>query len=365
MVALAGDDNSDGSGAPRLKAAQVALDRARDFARPGEDGLVMRENVLSRAVQAGDLQKVKAVLDAGADVRYERPHKYNVLIDVMHSDPRGLQLVPIVQLLIDRGAELNTVTPYRESALSVSSNRGRFDAVRVLLAAGADPAPLEWTPLMRAVALGSLDDVKAEIENGADLTGRDFWDRTAWLLSLNAGDVAKAKLLLGAGAARTDRGRCGKTPLMYSITNGHTEALRWLLSEGFDPNDADDFGDTPLMSAAEEGATECVEILIDAGADVHRVKHSWPAVKIAVNLDIVRLLVNAGADLNDISDEMRAALTKLPHDGRFRVTREEYMEQKHRRFGARNPQEMNFPFWKSMVTSGANAYGRLRSARAI
>jgi ankyrin repeat protein len=275
----------------------------------------------------------------------------------MHSDPRGAELVPIIQLLIDRGAELNTVTPYGESALSVSSNSGRFDAVAVLLRAGADPAPLQWTSLMRAVALGSSDEVKAEIENGTDLAARDFWNRTAWLLSLQVGDIAKAKLLLAAGADRKDRGRCGKTPLMYPVINGHTEMLSWLLSERFDPNDVDKFGETPLMHAAEEGATESAKILIDAGAHIHRVKHSWAAIRIAINLDIVRLLVNAGADLSDISDETRAAVTKLPHDGRFRVSREEYFEQKHRRFGESNPQKMNFPFWKAMVTSGRDAYG--------
>src|SRR5688572_18685413 len=99
---------------------------------------------LSEAVSAGDIDAARAFLDAGADVRYVRPHGYTVLIDAMHGrsileDP---QLLPVLRLLIDRGADLDAVSDYGESALSVASRVGRFDAVALLLDAGANPAPL-------------------------------------------------------------------------------------------------------------------------------------------------------------------------------------------------------------------------------
>ncbi len=53
---------------------------------------------------------------------------------------------------------------------------------------------------------------------------------------------------------------------------------------------------------------------------------------------------------------MRAALTKLPNDGRLYVSREEYLATKNRRFGTSNPEKMNFPFWKAMVTAGVTAW---------
>jgi ankyrin repeat protein len=322
----------------------------------GSDG---PRSVLSFAVGTGNLEKITAILDAGADIRYQRPYRYDVLIDAMHGrmiaqDP---QLVPVIQLLINRGANLNTVSEYSESALSVASNNGRFDAVQVLLAAGADPSPLQWTPLMHAIALGSLGDVQVQLDRGGELTARDFWERTPWLLSLQVGDVLKAKLLLAAGADRDDRGRCGKSPLMYPIINGHVEMLRWLLSEGFDPNDVDEFQTTPLMEAVEYRALECVNILIAAGADIHRINHCGEqAITRANDIGIVRVLVDRGADLNDIADDMRAALTHLPIDGKLRVSREEYVATKYRSFGKTNPEKMNFAFWKSMVTSGATAW---------
>ena len=80
------------------------------------------------------------------------------------------------------------------------------------------------------------------------------------------------------------------------------------------------------------------------------------AIAEASNVDVVRLLVAAGADLNEIDADLRAVLTKLPNDERIYVSREEYLATKNRRFGTSNPEKMNYPFWKSMVTAGVNAW---------
>src|SRR5207245_10409773 len=171
------------------------------------------ESKLSEAVSAGDVEVARALLDAGADVRYVRPHGYTVMIDAMHgrdivSDD---QLLRLQRLLIDRGADLNAVSTYGESALSVSSRVGRFDAVGLLLDAGAAPEPLGWSRLHRTVALGKVEEVRTQIEAGADLAARDGWERIPWLLSLQTGDIAKAELPLSAGADVPDQGRCGQT----------------------------------------------------------------------------------------------------------------------------------------------------------
>jgi ankyrin repeat protein len=318
-----------------------------------------QKNVLSLAVKAGNCDKIVLLLDAGADIRYESPKRYDVLIDAAYGanvfpDP---QAAAIFRLLIDRGARLDTVTEYGESAVRVASENGRFAAVRVLLDAGSDAGPLKWTPLMRAVALGTLADVRAQLDRGADLAARDCWGRTSWLLSLQVGDVAKAQLLLAAGANPNDRGRGGKTPLIYPIANGHVDMLAWLLSKGLNPDATDDVKQTALMEAAGHGATECVKVLLEAGANIHFVnEYEDTAIALASNLDIVRLLVNRGADLNDISSDMRAALTKLPRYGKVDVSREQYLATKRRRFGQTNPEKMNYPFWRSMVAARVGAW---------
>lgn len=318
----------------------------------------MAELDLSAAVADGKLDVIRSLLDAGANIRYVRPHGYTVMIDVMHgrSIADDEELLLVLQLLIARGADLDAVSEYGESALSVSSNMGRFDAVGLLLDAGADPKPLAWTPLLRAVALSSAADVESLIMDGASLEARDRWDRTAWLLSLQAGDMAKAEMLLAAGADRSARGRCGKTPLMYVVRNGKAAMLRWLLDQGADPNEVDEFGGTALIEAAQVGSAEAVRMLLEAGADIHHCCNSSSAIQQTSSLEVVRILIAAGADLNDINVGVRAALTGVPGDGSINCTPEEYREAKHRVFGTSNPQRMNYPFWKAMVAGGASAY---------
>ena len=222
---------------------------------------------LEEAVREGNLDAIRSLLDGGADVRYVRPDGYTVMIDAMFG-ANDEQLVPIMKLLIDQGADLDAVSAYGESALSVASNIGRFDVVGVLLAAGADSAPLEWTTLLQlVVALGSVADVQLRIEACDDLSARDRWDRTAWLLSLQTGEMDKAEALYAAGAKIADRGRCGRTSLMYAIHHQDEAMLRWLLALGADPNAMDDFGGTALIEAAGIGATDCLRILLEAGAD--------------------------------------------------------------------------------------------------
>ena len=190
---------------------------------------------------------------------------------------------------------------------------------------------------MCAIALGSLDDVKRELESGEDLSARDFWHRTPWLLSLQTKDLTKAQLPLTAGASSSDRGRCGMTPLMYPLPKDDADMLRWLLSLGLAVDDADEHGSTALHAAVENSAIACARLLLEAGADARNTQYDQPIIKSAGSVAMARLLVSYGADLNDMSDEVRSELTRLPHDGVVDVSRQTYVEQKLRRFGSANP----------------------------
>lgn len=318
----------------------------------------MAQLSLSNAVAQGDLETIQAVLDAGADIRYVRSHGYTVMIDVMHgrSIREDAQLLPVIRLLIERGADLDAESTYGESALSVTARVGRFDAVQLLLDAGANPGPLAWTNLHRAVALGTLGDVEHRLDAGDDLSPRDRWHRTPLLLSVQAGDIAKAERLLAAGGSLADRGRCGKTPLMYAVENDDPAMLRWLLDQGCDPDEADDFGDTALITAASVGAQSCARVLLDAGADPNQASPTDTPIQAASTLAIARLLAGAGADFAAINDVVRDELTRRRRTDTIACTPQEYRAGRYRTFGTANPQLMNVPFWRAMVVSGQSAY---------
>src|SRR5262245_11970545 len=93
---------------------------------------------LKEALSKGDPQRVRALLEAGANIHYVREHGYNALLDALHGRDiaRDGRLLELLKLLIERGVALSDVTSYRESALRVLSRVGRFDAVRLLLDSG-------------------------------------------------------------------------------------------------------------------------------------------------------------------------------------------------------------------------------------
>jgi len=184
------------------------------------------------AACSGNLEEVQFLLDAGANIKFESPKGYTILINIMHSLHDDERLVPMAEFLVKNGAVIDCETDYGESSLSVASRMGRFDAVKLLLDAGADPTPLQWTELMKAVAFGSCRDVQRRLDSGDKLDDRDRWDRTPWLLTAFVHDITKAKLLHAAGANINDRDRGGDTVLMHCSARGNPEMLPWLIEIG-------------------------------------------------------------------------------------------------------------------------------------
>lgn len=309
------------------------------------------------AADSGDLAKLQSLLDAGANVNAASEHGYIPLINVLYHLQDNAKIFPVVELLVTYGADIDAVTSYGESPLTTAAMQGRFDVVKFLINAGAKTNRLNWTPAMRAICLGTLEELQKIIDDGGDLEGRDYFGRTAWLLSATVGDVQKTELLLAQGADLEERGRMGDTALANCVARGHVAMARWLINAGADVNTADDSGNTPLMIASQTGQAECVQLLLDAGADPGR-KNTYNdnALSMASTDPVIRQLVKAGEDLTDISKEMRRLLTRMEGSEKLNVTRDQYLFDRYPRFGRSNPDEMNIPFWREMVRTGINAY---------
>ncbi|TWU49286.1 ankyrin repeat domain-containing protein [Rubripirellula reticaptiva] len=317
-----------------------------------------KEFPLGIAACSGSIRKVQLLADAGANVKFVTESGYTVLINIMYKLFDDERLVPMINLLVRLGAETDCETRHGESPLIVSSRFGRFDAVNALLDAGADPSPLQWTKLMQAIALGTIDEVQTLLsEKDIRLDERDRWERTPWLLACVTGDIAKAKLILEAGADLKDRERMGSAALAVSAGKGNVEMLSWLLDVGADVEAVDGADNTALMLAAQAGETESVRLLLEAGA-VSNGKNEYDesTISLASSEGVMRLLVGAGADISEISTELKRTLLGLQSVESLNVTKKEYKSGCRPRFGKSNPEMMDIPFWDDMVRAGISAY---------
>jgi ankyrin repeat protein len=316
---------------------------------------------LHTALGEGDVQKVQVLIGAGADIHYKREDGYDALIDAVHGRDitRDAHLLEMLELLVAHRVDLSGVSAYGESGLRVLSHLGRFDAVRLLLDAGANKSQLEWTPLMEAVAFGSLTEVHAALAQSPALESQDCWSRTAWLIALLTGDIAKARLLRENGADSNARGRCGQPPLFYAIQGHHPEMLRWLLQQGADLQQTDDSGATALMEAVGRNDLVCVDILLDAGADLSINATYGNVLTWAESPDIILRLLDAGADPGNLSCHSQRLILGLQDsekDSLAAISRDEFQRTFTRFFGKSNPDRMTLPFWGAMIRCGTSAY---------
>lgn len=270
-------------------------------------------------------------------------------------------LIDEVKSFIESGEDLNAITSHGESALRVASNNGRFDVIKLLLDSGADKEQLCWSNSFYEVAFGTVDSIVESLKKQSDLEHKDRWERTPWLISIQVGEIEKTAELLRLGANKMATGRCGKQPLVYAIQHNNLEMLEWLIEYGFDVEAIDEFENTPLIIASELGMTGCVKYLIDKGADIYKTNDvPERAIQVAPNLEIVKLLVDEGDDINDICEAAHALLIGTKVNDTPKASQEDYFAGKNRRFGKTNPEYTVNNFWLEMIRSGAKAY-RARS----
>jgi ankyrin repeat protein len=297
-------------------------------------------------------EKIRLLIEHGAYINYRSSHGYTLLIWAAYSGRED-----VIDLLLAVGAPVDGESTHRESALSVLSHTGRFRSISKVLARGADPAPLQWTPLMRAIALGTVREVEGLLNGASDPETVDFWERTPFLLSLHTGDTEKAALLLERGANRNVTGRCGKPPMHYPIDRDDTEMLQWLIEQGFDRDQEDQFGNTALIKALETNALGCFQALLMAGADWTRNdKYGDGLIRLASHPEIIRILIDLGADAADLEADARRTLIGLGTVPDLPVSEREYLDGRFRRFGNANPERMNVPFWNAMVRCGWSGF---------
>lgn len=162
-------------------------------------------------------------------------------------------------------------------------------------------------PVAGAARTADWAAVRALVEQGADVTAPQGDGTTAlhWAGYWDEGDIAA--LLLDAGADANAMTDLGVTPLWTACENGSAQMTRILLEVGADPNAALLSGETLLMTATHSGSAAVIEQLLAAGADVNTAEQGrgQTALMWAVaqrHPDVVEVLLAHQPDVHARSD---------------------------------------------------------------
>ena len=247
---------------------------------------------------AGDLKAVKRFYDKNGDVnKFTNAGNMSVLhIAAIGGNPA------LIEFLIDNGCYVNTKTQEGDTALNMAVKAQTTEAVRALLAKGADPKSKPCSqmhgayeacnmksPLFICCQNGNLEIAKLLVEFGAPVP-----DKTIPLVLTAAmcGKTNIVRFLLehGADANESDNSLCharGMKPyldalgvnesdkgstiaLHYAASIGNVELVRLLVDSGSNPEQPDEVGRFALDNAIQADDKEMVLVLIKLGAKVRQ-----------------------------------------------------------------------------------------------
>jgi ankyrin repeat protein len=337
------------------------------------------ETVLMTASRTGSPDLVRALVERGADPNaVERTAGETALMWAVaqnHADA--------ARALIDAGADVDA----RSAPTAFPKlNFGIAGIVPMAFPKGA------FTPLMYAARQGAIEPARVLLDAGADVNLTDPDGTTALVLAIINAHYELAALLLDRGADPEIADASGMTAL-YAAVDMHTltwmqgrpapkitgrlsglDLIRHLLERGANPNAAltsplllrhHALGDpvlgagaTPLMRAAKTGDLAVMRLLLEHGADPARVqKNGTTMLMVAAGLgwrdgggalpvydrgseadaiDIIRMCLDGGADVNAVNDAGDTALHGAAIRGADLIIR--FLVERGARVDAKNKQ---------------------------
>jgi len=276
------------------------------------------------AVQRGDRTAVRALLAQKADVNAPQADGATALHWAVYRED-----VETVDMLLRAGARAKAANQYGATPLSLAAENGNAAIVKRLLEAGADPNERmanDDTALMMAARTGNVATMTLLLDHGADVNATEkVRGTTALMWAAAQGHAPALKLLVDRGAdvkavsapawqdrpvrygkatdPRPSQGRNqdlvvsqvgprnsrardggGLTPLVFAVRANNLESVRLLLAAGANVNQVTRYGWSPLLVATQNRYYQLASYLLDHGADPNLTnKGGWSPLYLAVD----------------------------------------------------------------------------------
>ncbi|CAL1532640.1 unnamed protein product [Lymnaea stagnalis] len=278
---------------PQTQARLEALLEAAGISKlSSKDGKALSDPEVLRTLTSS----VSSALDEAAQALHRMRDTQGQLVS---ADGMQLETNGENESLVHRSSSGNAADASEEgeSLLSLACSAGYYELAQVLLAMKANVEDRgikgDCTPLMEAASGGHVDIVRLLLLHNADINAQSS---------------------------------AGNTPLHYGACGGFKEVVQELLLHGANVEIHNENGHTPLMEAASAGHVEVARILLEHGAGIntHSNEFKESALTLACykgHLDMVKFLLEAGADQEHKTDEMHTALMEASMDGHVEVAR--------------------------------------------
>ncbi len=230
------------------------------------------------AVRANDLESVKVLLAAGADINQTTGYGWSPLLVATQN-----RYYSLGQYLLDHGADPNLPNKGGWVPLYLATDNRNIESGDYPVRKG-DMDHLAFITLLLDKGANVNARVKDSTETRTVFTNQwlDEEGATAFLRASQSGDIALMKLLLARGADPKIATTLGVTALQVAAGIGWVEgityewspkdtfeAVKMLLDLGLDPNAQADTGRVALHGAAHKGRPDVVQILVDRGAKLN------------------------------------------------------------------------------------------------
>ena len=121
----------------------------------------------------------------------------------------SMQKIQIIELLIEKGADVDKPGPHNWTALYIAISRGHYDVCEILLDAGAK---ILANDLPEASRNGDTDICELLLSKGASIDRKSADGNTALHRACADGHVQTIRMLLEKGASAEIKNKAGKTP---------------------------------------------------------------------------------------------------------------------------------------------------------
>ncbi len=212
-----------------------------------------------------NLEAFKLLIDIkeGIDANILDPNGYSPLMYIAKKNN-----VELAKLLMKKGIKIDLLSSSEETALILAIKYTSFEMIELLIKEGANvnyTNKMDATPLMLAVYKRDVNTVKLLLENGANVNASD---RGANFLPSSDSNKVLAYVLKNPYEVKSclwsspyNPNNSFEIPSSTEIEN--IEIIKLLIEKGVDINNVDDKNSSALMVACEQLHLEAIELLID------------------------------------------------------------------------------------------------------